>query len=30
MTKYWLHFLWAKPISKNKEWKQEEDQKESK
>ena len=23
MTKYWLHFLWTKPMSKNKEGKQE-------
>jgi hypothetical protein len=30
MTKYWLHFLWMKPMSKNKERTQEEDQKESK
>ena len=29
MTKYWLHFLWMKPSSKNKERTQEEDQKES-
>jgi hypothetical protein len=29
MTKYWLHFLWMKPLSKNKDGKQEE-QKESK
>ena len=30
MTQYWLRFLWTKPMSKNKERKQEEDQKESK
>jgi hypothetical protein len=27
MTKYWLHFLWTNPLSKNKKVKQEEDQK---
>jgi hypothetical protein len=26
MTQYWLHFLWMKPMSKNKERKQKEDQ----
>jgi hypothetical protein len=30
MTEFWLHFLWMKPLSKNKQGKQEEDQKESK
>jgi hypothetical protein len=30
MSQYWLHFLWMKPLSRNRERKQEEDQKESK